>query len=82
MADALASGASDRKVVWVQVPSPAPIKSTVSRGNRGVLFFLFIEQNADPHPLNVPSPAPKPAFAGFFFRLFFPIHSFQKHKKS
>ena len=24
MADALASGASDRKVVWVQVPSPAP----------------------------------------------------------
>lgn len=25
MADALASGASDRKVVWVQVPSPAPI---------------------------------------------------------
>ena len=25
LADALASGASDRKVVWVQVPSPAPI---------------------------------------------------------
>ena len=24
LADALASGASDRKVVWVQVPSPAP----------------------------------------------------------
>ena len=59
MADALASGASDRKVVWVQVPSPAPIKSTVPRGNRGVLYFLFMEQNADPHPLNVPSPAPK-----------------------
>ena len=27
MADALASGASDRKVVWVQVPSPAPKSS-------------------------------------------------------
>ena len=26
-ADALASGASDRKVVWVQVPSPAPVGS-------------------------------------------------------
>ena len=26
LADALASGASDRKVVWVQVPSPAPSK--------------------------------------------------------
>ena len=25
LADALASGASDRKVVWVQVPSPAPV---------------------------------------------------------
>ena len=24
LADALASGASDRKVMWVQVPSPAP----------------------------------------------------------
>ncbi len=28
MADALASGASDRKVVWVQVPSPAPKNQT------------------------------------------------------
>ena len=27
LADALASGASDRKVVWVQVPSPAPVTS-------------------------------------------------------
>ena len=47
MADALASGASDRKVVWVQVPSPAP----------------------------------KLAFAGFFFYSFFLIHSFQKPEK-
>ena len=31
MADALASGASDRKVVWVQVPSPAPVKSSYLR---------------------------------------------------
>ena len=30
LADALASGASDRKVVWVQVPSPAPRKKHAS----------------------------------------------------
>ena len=28
LADALASGASDRKVMWVQVPSPAPKQNT------------------------------------------------------
>ena len=28
LADALASGASDRKVMWVQVPSPAPEQDT------------------------------------------------------
>ena len=36
LADALASGASDRKVVWVQVPSPAPRQVVEIR-----LVFLF-----------------------------------------
>ena len=44
LADALASGASDRKVMWVQVPSPAPFSglqrnfiwmgSRVAKGSR------------------------------------------------
>ena len=38
MADALASGASDRKVVWVQVPSPAPIQVVEIR----LVFLLLI----------------------------------------
>ena len=37
LADALASGASDRKVVWVQVPSPAPRQVVEIR-----LVFLLI----------------------------------------
>ena len=38
MADALASGASDRKVVWVQVPSPAPRQVVEIR----LVFLLLI----------------------------------------
>ena len=38
LADALASGASDRKVVWVQVPSPAPRQVVVIR----LVFLLLI----------------------------------------
>ena len=37
LADALASGASDRKVVWVQVPSPAP---KTSRRNTACFFIV------------------------------------------
>ena len=32
LADALASGASDRKVMWVQVPSSAPIIFDTHKG--------------------------------------------------
>ena len=39
LADALASGASDRKVVWVQVPSPAPV---TSRRNTACPLRAFI----------------------------------------
>ena len=38
LADALASGASDRKVVWVQVPSPAPRQVVEIR----LVFLLLI----------------------------------------
>ena len=38
LADALASGASDRKVVWVQVPSPAPKQVVEIR----LVFLLLI----------------------------------------
>ena len=38
LADALASGASDRKVVWVQVPSPAPRQVVEIR-----LVFLLLK---------------------------------------
>ena len=38
MADALASGASDRKVVWVQVPSPAPKK----RAKQSLVRFFVL----------------------------------------
>ena len=47
LADALASGASDRKVVWVQVPSPAPsrgYKKDIARENPdfiGVFTVLY-----------------------------------------
>ena len=36
LADALASGASDRKVMWVQVPSPAPKQVVEIR----LVFFI------------------------------------------
>ena len=39
LADALASGASDRKVVWVQVPSPAPRQVVEIR-----LVFLLLKR--------------------------------------
>ena len=42
LADALASGASDRKVMWVQVPSSAPKLHTdfdTMRYQNGVQFF-------------------------------------------
>ncbi len=45
LADALASGASDRKVVWVQVPSPAPNSrnpNLVPIGN-GFGFLVYLE---------------------------------------
>ena len=38
LADALASGSSDRKVVWVQVPSPAPKQVVEIR----LVFLLLI----------------------------------------
>ena len=38
LADALASGASDRKIVWVQVPSPAPRQVVEIR----LVFLLLI----------------------------------------
>ena len=38
LADALASGASDRKVMWVQVPSPAPRQVVEIR----LVFLLLI----------------------------------------
>ena len=37
---ALASGASDRKVVWVQVPSPAPNKNE-SYDTIGIATFVL-----------------------------------------
>lgn len=43
LADALASGASDRKVVWVQVPSPAP---KTSRRNTACFFIVDMFKNA------------------------------------
>ena len=39
MADALDSGSSRRKSVWVQVPSSAPIKSYTP--NRCMALYLF-----------------------------------------
>ena len=47
LADALASGASDRKVVWVQVPPSAPKhikKNTYTNGDtaEGVLLDLSV----------------------------------------
>ena len=40
LADALASGASDRKVMWVQVPSSAPRKARFYRA-----FFFCSSKN-------------------------------------
>ena len=40
LADALASGASDRKVMWVQVPSSAPRKARFYRA-----FFFYSSKN-------------------------------------
>ena len=42
LADALASGASDRKVVWVQVPSPAPKQDTNFDTLRIVIGVRFL----------------------------------------
>lgn len=42
MADALDSGSSGRKVVWVQVPSLAPINQMVSKFNIFETIFLPI----------------------------------------
>ena len=43
MADAQASGACSRKAVWVQVPSPAWIKSVINIAEMPYLshFFMF-----------------------------------------
>ena len=43
LADALASGASDRKVLWVQVPSPA-FSFNQTYFKRSVFFLLRAEK--------------------------------------
>ena len=41
LADALASGASDREVVWVQVPSPAPYRTKENHLDGSPLFVFY-----------------------------------------
>ena len=50
LADALASGASDRKVVWVQVPSPAP-KQVVEIRHVFLLLIHFKTAVAELHQI-------------------------------
>ena len=48
MADALASGASDRKVVWVQVPSPAP-EIPRCKHSEGLFYFSLLTEHFRPN---------------------------------
>ena len=52
MADALASGASDREVVWVQVPSPAPqVKPFETQALEGLSFIPNISYMKRSHDM-------------------------------
>ena len=47
MADALASGASDRKVMWVQVPSSAPIKRLCFEEPKSIVFYFGVKRRLE-----------------------------------
>ena len=59
MADAQASGACSRKAVWVQVPSPASLKTSFRIRKLVFLFSVFCQQKAEIKTRN----RQKPTFA-------------------